>query len=298
MCAPFWWSVAKPEDTAARILHNGTICYVDTGSRRIGITASHVYKEYLADKENHGAEAIECQFGNSTIYPEKHVIADSERWDIATFDLPDVFVGGAIRNPNSYHHAVLWPPQRAQKSDAVIFGGFPGVLREEKGSTADLPFQWVAGRVSEVTDDAITLEPDFEKMRWQGPETNDNPGGWSGGPVFRSVEDEPIARLGVRPSISLARFWCWVEFPAGDLLVRQRQGSGGRSRAGWTNTAWQQFLAPRRSLRELFEPHFLLAIHGRGCASSICCASGKSTPIRRAPSPTRARETLASRAPV
>ena len=88
MCAPFWWSVAKPEDTAARILHNGTICYVDTGSRRIGITASHVYKEYLADKENHGAEAIECQFGNSTIYPEKHVIADSERWDIATFDLP------------------------------------------------------------------------------------------------------------------------------------------------------------------------------------------------------------------
>ena len=144
MCAPFWWSVAKPEDTAARILHNGTICYVDTGSRRIGITASHVYIEYLADKENHGAEAIECQFGDSTIYPEKHVIADSERWDIATFDLPDVFVGGAIRNRKSYHHAVRWPPQCAQKSDAVIFGGFPGVLREEKGSTADLPFQWVA----------------------------------------------------------------------------------------------------------------------------------------------------------
>ena len=195
MCDPFWWSVAKPEDTAAWILHNGTICYVDTGSRRIGITASHVYKEYLADKKNHGAEAIECQFGDSTIYPEKHLIADSKGWDIATFDLPDVFVGGAIRNRKSYHHAVRWPPQCAQKSDAVIFGGFPGVLREEKGSTADLPFQWVAGRVSEVTDDAITLEPDFEKMRWQGPETNDNPGGWSGGPVFRSVEDEPIARL-------------------------------------------------------------------------------------------------------
>ena len=114
----------------------------------------------------------------------------------------------------------------------------------------------------------------------------------------REITGSLTEQLGVRPSISLARFWCWVEFPAGDLLVRQRQGSGGRSRAGWTNTAWQQFLAPRRSLRELFEPHFLLAIHGRGCASSICCASGKSTPIRRAPSPTRARETLASRAPV
>ena len=194
MCAPFWWSVAIPDDPVAWILHNGTICYVNTSSRRIGITANHVYKEYLADKEAHDAEAIECQFGSSTIYPEERVIDGSEEWDIATFDLPDVFVGASL-NPKSYHHAVRWPPHRAQKSDLVMYGGFSGVLRKEKGPIADLPFQWVAGRVSEVTDDAITLEPDFEKMRWQGPETNDNPGGWSGGPVFRSVEDEPIARL-------------------------------------------------------------------------------------------------------
>ena len=37
--------------------------------------------------------------------------------------------------------------------------------------------------------------PSFETMQWQGPETNDNTGGWSGGPVFRSVEDELITRL-------------------------------------------------------------------------------------------------------
>ena len=195
MCAPFWWSVATPEDPVALILQNGTICYVDTSSRRIGITANHVYKAYLADKEAHDAGAIECQFGSSTIYPEKHVIDDSERWEIATFDLPDVFVGASILNPKSYNHAVRWPPQRAQKSDVVMYGGFPQVLREEKGSIAEIPFQWVAGRVSEVTDDAITLEPDFEKMQWQGPQTNDKIGGWSGGPVFRLVEDEPVARL-------------------------------------------------------------------------------------------------------
>ena len=195
MCAPFWWSVATPEDTVARILSVGTICYVDTGSRRIGITANHVYKKYLADKEKYGTEAIECQFGSSTIYPERHVIAAYEAWDIATFDLPDVFVGASIQNQKSYHHAVRWPPHRAQESDVVMYGGFPEVLRESKVSTADLPFQWAASRVNAVTDHAITLEPDFEKMRWQGPKTNDNPSGWSGGPVFRSVEDEPIARL-------------------------------------------------------------------------------------------------------
>ncbi len=45
--------------------------------------------------------------------------------------------------------------------------------------------------------------------------------------VLKEQIDRKIGQhLGVRPSISLARFWCWVEFPAGDLLVRQ-----GRARA-------------------------------------------------------------------
>ena len=75
-----------------------------------------------------------------------------------------------------------------------MYGGFPGTRRQEKGSVAELPFQWVAGRISDVTDQNIILEPRFESMQWQGSETNADPGGWSGGPVFRSV-DAPIERL-------------------------------------------------------------------------------------------------------
>jgi len=41
-----------------------------------------------------------------------------------------------------------------------MYGGFSGSLRQEKGSVAELPFQWVAGRVSDVTDQNIILEPD------------------------------------------------------------------------------------------------------------------------------------------
>lgn len=195
-CAPLWWSVARPGDTAARILHNGTICYVATGSRRIGVTANHVYQAYLEDLRREGADAIECQFGSSTIYPERHAIVQSALWDVATFDVPEVFVGASQRNPKSHHHAVQWPPRRPEQNDIVLYGGFPGTLREEKGHIADLPFQWVAGRVTDVSDQNIVLEPDFETMQWQNDnDTNDDPGGWSGGPVFRSVEDGPIARL-------------------------------------------------------------------------------------------------------
>jgi hypothetical protein len=36
MCAPFWWSVGEPGDRATNILNNGTTCYVDTGTRKLG----------------------------------------------------------------------------------------------------------------------------------------------------------------------------------------------------------------------------------------------------------------------
>ena len=92
-----------------------------------------------------------------------------------------------------------------------MFGGFPGVLREEGGGIAELPFQWAAGRVSDVGNECIVLEPDFDTMQWVGGEANDNPGGWSGGPVFRSVEDGPIARLELVGFI--------YEFPFGQAVL-------------------------------------------------------------------------------
>jgi hypothetical protein len=211
VCAPFWWSVAEPVNAAARILHNGTICYICTGSRFIGVTANHVYQKYLDDVEQFGRVAIECQFAGSTIYPEQRLIDRNKLWDLATFDIPRVFVSASERNPKAHHHPVTWPPVRVQKSDVLFYGGFPGVLREVKGEIAELPFQWVAGRASEITAQNIVLEPSFATMNWQGSETNSDPGGWSGGPVFRSVEEGLIARLEIVGFI--------YEFPLGQAVL-------------------------------------------------------------------------------
>ena len=195
MCAPFWWSL-EPEDTTARILHNGTICYVHTGSREIGITANHVYQTYLSDLERYGTETIECQFASSTINPDRHAIAQSDRLDIATFQIPAVFVHASPgTDRKTQHHAIQWPPRRVEKSEVVIYGGYPGVLREEKGSIAELPFQWIAGRVNDVSDQNIVVEPAFETSRWLNDRRNHDPGGWSGGPVFRYAHESAIERL-------------------------------------------------------------------------------------------------------
>ena len=111
-----------------------------------------------------------------------------------------------------------------------------------------------------------------------------------------------LCSLGGRPSIRLARYFPWIEMRAGDLLVRQRQGAGWRSGGASANTATKsvqrRFSAPLGSFDELFGRPVLVAIHGQGCASSKCCASGIATPIRRAPSRPRGRETRASLVPV
>lgn len=190
-CAPFWWSVKSPGAEVANILHNGTICYVNTGERCVGVTADHVFAAYLADLAEH-RDGIECQFGGSTIRPESRLIDRSNRWDLATFDVPEVFVA-ASKNQKSHHTPPKWPPSPPDAGAALLYGGFPGKLREERGVVAELPFQWVASRAIDVTDQNIALEPNFETMNWQGQDANDDPGGWSGGPVFRYVEDGLIA---------------------------------------------------------------------------------------------------------
>jgi hypothetical protein len=148
MCAPFWWSVTRPGDGQARILQTAR-SVTSIPVSELGITGNHVYQQYLMDLEAHGHEAIECQFGSSTIYSGKHAIAQSGKWHMAT-EIPEGVGNAADRSIKTQHRPLIWPPTRAQKSDVVIYGGFPGVLREEKGSTAELPFQWVGAHVNEV----------------------------------------------------------------------------------------------------------------------------------------------------
>jgi hypothetical protein len=195
MCAPFWCSVGEPGGGATKILSNGTICYVDTGTRQLGITANHVYQTYIRDLQKHGPRTIECQFGSSTICPEQRLIAMSERWDIATFDIPAVFVSATLRQPKDHHHPPQWPPDQVRAGEPVLYGGYPESLRADKGTEAELPFQWVIGRVSETDNEHILLKPEFHLSDWQGPDRNYNPSGWSGGPVFREVKTDLIIRI-------------------------------------------------------------------------------------------------------
>jgi len=191
LCAPFWWH--GQEGNRYKILHNGTVCFLHTGERLIAVTADHVFRQYLEDKSRY--EVFGCQWGGSTIEPENRVIDRNESLDLATFDISEVFTGAAGA---SVHYPVKWPTDPIREREVVLFGGFPGTLREEKTVTADFPFQTFATGVTAVSPDNIKLHLDMPNIHWPFHERevfNPELGGASGGPVFRVVEGRPIDRL-------------------------------------------------------------------------------------------------------
>ena len=196
MCAPFWWSRKKATDRQAHILNNGTICYLNTGSAEVGITANHVLAKYLAHHNEFGDE-IECQFGGSTISPESRILAQNEILDLASILVPEVLVTAAFLTPRTQHKPHSWPPQRATADDVVIYGGYPGVLRAGRGRVADFPFEWIMGGVADVSERNLVVEPHFKTINWLDPEPgrefNTDVRGMSGGPIFRVLE--PWLRL-------------------------------------------------------------------------------------------------------
>lgn len=188
MCAPFFWS-SHEDGQPAKILHNGSICCVKTPERGLGITADHVYRQYLDDRRNQ--PNVEAQFGSNTIDPERQLIDRDEGLDLATFVIPDVFISASPRH--FFHEPTAWPPPPLQQKEMVLYGGYPGTLKEIKPGEAVFPFQSFTWRVTDVANDSMVMHVDFANLYWpghkKGEQINENPGGISGGPVYRVIED-------------------------------------------------------------------------------------------------------------
>lgn len=186
-CVPFLWSTQEAGQPP-RLLHNGTICYVDTGQRQIGITNNHVYQQYIEDLANF--TNIEAQFNGNTIKPETRLIDRNEELDLATLDVPVIFVSSSTRRL-MHHKPGGWPPPPVTSGDLVLYGGYPGDLKEISPGQAEFPFQSFIWRPTDITDANIVLHVDFPNLFWPEHEEekiNEKLGGISGGPVFRIIE--------------------------------------------------------------------------------------------------------------
>jgi hypothetical protein len=171
------------ERAGGEILHSGTVCFVDTGARVIGVTAEHVYRQYLLDRE--ADKHFVCQFGDQLVWPEARLIDRDRQLDLATFDLPEL-----ARRKERFlsNRTVKWPPPRLNAREAVIYGGYPGASRQSGLWKPTFAFETVTGFVHEVTLQNVVLFVDYQNIYWpgrpEGEELNTDPAGVSGGPVY------------------------------------------------------------------------------------------------------------------
>ena len=188
---PFWW-FDESVPLGKSILHNGTICFVNTGNEILGITANHVYEGYLVDKDKN--PLLVCQIGGVTVEPEKYVTRVFPELDLISFSLPSVLVAGTHV---IIHNAASWPPPKLKEGDLVVLGGYPGARRVERTGKVDFDFVSFIGCISQSSDDHISIYINIPESYWpQGESVGEKPdlGGASGGPVFL-LKTEPFETI-------------------------------------------------------------------------------------------------------
>lgn len=184
-CSPFYWhQPARAEQPSIRA--NGTLTYVRSDARMFGVTAAHVFKQYLHDA---GEDGCQLQVGNAFL--DLELIALDERLDLATVVLPDLWARQVSKDimPISLPR----PCDVPQEGRRIMLCGFVGEDRLERpGVRVDWGMLGVAGIARRVTEKQITWSPDHEAhIPVAGvPQLgrHKNLGGISGGPVIAWFE--------------------------------------------------------------------------------------------------------------
>lgn len=133
LTAPFFWY--DPERrTRSRTMGGGTVCFVHTGVRFLGLTAAHVHRAYSRALERD--PGLGCQIGGHSFRPFEHLIDIDDDLDLATYRLSEIQANAA----GAYFHSPpAWPPEPSEDDGLVMVGGWPwrSVVEQAGSSTHD-----------------------------------------------------------------------------------------------------------------------------------------------------------------
>jgi hypothetical protein len=211
---PLWWWWRNSIQVGSSILHNETLCAVDTGEKTICVTADHVYAQYLEHIER---QDVECQMGNVRVRLEEFVVDRDAAVDIATFAISPILVAGSgIR----VHAAHTWPPANLAEKEIVVLGSYPRFRRRERTGAVDSSLATFFAPVAQSSESHNAFRLNLGDSYWPdgsgGVPQRSELGGMSGGPIFR-CHSEPVEFL------ELAGFF--YEASAEFELIRDRHAS-------------------------------------------------------------------------
>lgn len=165
---------------------NGTGGLLRLGGKFLGVTCQHVITQYRAAR--HEGKADFFYFGDAAIDPDAALIDESERLDLAIFDLSDLAARTPFLRESNFYEPRVWPPAEVDESDVLAFVGFPGEWREQEGRL-DLYFykmNYGAASIESVSEDRICSRLALDQVTYfvRNKTTFQSAGGLSGAPVF------------------------------------------------------------------------------------------------------------------
>jgi hypothetical protein len=181
MTAPYWWYNSSLP-AGSRVVGGGTMCFVHTGKRLLGITAGHIHKAYLAAKQ--ADPALYCQVGAHSFDPERCLIEcrDDTR-DLAVYSISEIQAAAAHAH---VHRPATWPP-KIEGAPPILVCGWLWHLAESKNLETHHSFLHFITKLSDSTDRSIIakVEPSTS-IPWGDTSLpmGTNLGGMSGGPVY------------------------------------------------------------------------------------------------------------------
>jgi hypothetical protein len=186
-CAPLYWYRADRGDLS--ILHNGTVTFVRTPERLLGITAAHVLRAYLAHSANGG---VRLQLMNSVVEDmPARIIGLSDRLDIATFAVDEALLHGLGKETVPL---ATWPPRPPQEGRGIMLAGYPAIERAAESNQVTFGLFTALGTARTVTDVQITWlieqEAQLANAKIPPPPPQYGLGGISGGPLISWFKGE------------------------------------------------------------------------------------------------------------
>jgi hypothetical protein len=185
-CAP----LAYPDPSGA--VGNASMTFVDTGTAVLGLTAREVADAVVLYGDE-GTPGRTCRVGSADLSPARFV-ARHPSLDLATFRLSHELVAATGHSPLSVEP---WPPRPVGEGEILLFGGYPG-FGADAGGSHGVAHVWLVGHAESAPETHGGMGLRIADSVPAGPDSGSSIvdiGGWSGGAVFRVLEQEGVAKL-------------------------------------------------------------------------------------------------------
>jgi hypothetical protein len=188
-CAAPIWTNDSLSAPPASVVDSGTCGFIDTGERRLLLTAHHVIEGFRIRKAEQSEAVLAVNLGpGCTVTLDRLDIVDQDaELDLAILSFPDLHAWSG-EHDKRYFPIRTWPIDAPRRGDLIALIGFPGVRRVAAENYGSFEPVGLGFSVSSASDHNIVLADESETFRTINRDRSIGSairlGGFSGSPAF------------------------------------------------------------------------------------------------------------------